>query len=72
MASPVVKPACGDASHCIGVRALSRLIARMRSSTSRRVVPGRDALGVVVDGLDVAEVVDPANGKFVIPSSSPW
>ena len=55
----VVKPACGEASHCIGVRALSRLTARMRVEHGGRVAARGDALGVVVERLDVPEVVDP-------------
>ena len=31
---PLVKPACADASHCIGVRALSRPIVRSACSTA--------------------------------------
>src|SRR3712207_8283829 len=31
---PLVNPACGEESHCIGVRALSRLMARSPASTA--------------------------------------
>jgi hypothetical protein len=36
---PVVKPACSLASHCIGVRVLSRLIGRIRAITSPGFMP---------------------------------
>jgi hypothetical protein len=36
---PVVKPACGEASHCTGVRALSRDFTASECSTSGIVSP---------------------------------
>jgi hypothetical protein len=36
---PVVKPACALASHCIGVRALSRLIGCIPAITSPGSMP---------------------------------
>ena len=55
--SPVVNPAFGPASHCIGVRALSRLILASPASAATSSPPEFDHILVVVHGLKVLMVL---------------
>ena len=54
---PAVNPACSEASHCIGVRALSRLIRRSAARTSSHDVDA-ELRQVVESPLDPGEIPD--------------
>ena len=69
---PVVKPACGEASHCIGVRALSRDFTASACSTSGIVRPA--AMAPFAQLIDSMSRYESSSVKWalVMPSSSPW